>query len=98
MGMVGSSQGLRGMGREANHPPSSSATQTQITFFIGVAYFNNILSAASIQICICRIREREDMTTMMSKPDFQNPLQFINDVVVWICPVCFEYVLCKNYL
>lgn len=43
-------------------------------------------------------RERENMAAMMSKPDFRNPLQFINDVVAWICPVCFEYVLCKNYL
>jgi hypothetical protein len=50
---------------------------------------------------VCSEPEREtekNMATMMSKPDFQNPLQFINDVVVCIGPIRFEYVLCKNYL
>jgi hypothetical protein len=49
-------------------------------------------------MCMHNQREWDGYAAMVSKPDFQNPLQFINDVVLWIGPVRFEYVLCKNYL
>jgi hypothetical protein len=80
-------------------------TEYETNVCVSVEYFNYILLATSIHIRVFRTRERErereretNMATMMSKPDFQNPLQFINDLVVCMGPVRFEYVLCKNYL
>jgi hypothetical protein len=46
------------------------------------------------------VEQREtNMATVMSKPDFhQNALQFINDIVMCIGLMRFEYMLCKNYV